>query len=100
MEGRERGMPSNMEASLSMEKQFEIAEKLFNLSENVGKIVDKLTALIDIDKLRSDPELYKSCLYFRRTIFQGACDALKLSDDARTWAIESEVQSDESGKNN
>lgn len=93
MEGRERGMPP-AEALLSREKQFEIAEKFFELSEDIGRTVDKMWRLIDSEIFNKHPELSEEAFAIRAEIFRRASDILKISKQVQEQTLKGEREAE------
>lgn len=86
-------MPPSVETSLSKEKQFDLAEKFFQLSEEVGRMVDELRNMVPRERI---VEFDRISLDIRGTIFRRTCDIVKITEQARTWAVEGEVTRDDS----
>ena len=81
-----------MEALLSKEKQFELAENFLQLSEEVGRIVDELRSMVPRER---KIEFDRISLDIRKTIFRRTCDIVKITEQARTWAVDGEVTDDD-----
>lgn len=94
MEGRELGMPP-VEVSLPKEKQHELAEKFFELSEDIGRTVDKLRRLIDEETFKQHPGLPDEVFAIRSEIFRRACGILKISEQVREQILNGESAEDE-----
>lgn len=85
-------MPPSVETPISKEKQFELAEKFLQLSEEVGRMVDELRRMVPKE---SKVEFDRISLDIRNTIFRRTCDIAMIAEQARTWAVDGEVTEDD-----